>query len=81
MQDSCRVYKALIVLMSMFEKAASASPSFPRQEIIDNAEDLIDERGHQHVIGHSYIDIIAATFFSNGRLLNATLPQLLSQVR
>jgi hypothetical protein len=64
---------ALIILVLIFEKVTSASPSFPRQEIVDKASDLIDERQQRPAIGHSYTDIIAANFVSNGRLLNATL--------
>jgi hypothetical protein len=63
-----------IVFQQVFASSSSGSPVFGRQTIIDDSADWLDVwRGRHTENGSDFTDIEAANYYSDGRVLNATL--------
>jgi hypothetical protein len=63
-----------IAFQPIFASSSSSSPVFGRQTIIDDSADWLDVwRGKHTENGSNFIDIEAANYYSDGRVLNATL--------
>jgi hypothetical protein len=63
-----------ITFKHIFASSSTSSPIFGRQTIIDDSSDWLDVwRGKHTGNGSDYTDIEAANYYSDGRVLNATL--------
>jgi hypothetical protein len=63
-----------IAFQQIFALSSTGSPVFGRQTIIDDSDDWLDVwRGKHTEDGSDFTDIEAANYYSDGRVLNATL--------
>ena len=66
----CQISSTVTLKQTIFAE----SPSFIRQEVIDQEKDIFDTfTGRRDRNGPDYIDIESVTYFSDGKFLNATL--------
>lgn len=66
------VYYSDIVVISAAYASSSSSPPFVRQEVKDSTRDGWDHSETEFTSSHNFTDIIAISYSSDGRFLNAT---------